>query len=55
MKTKKKPAKFVQLVSAEGDVLALDEDGDVWRYSQKIGTPKVFGWYRVDMARFEDE
>lgn len=48
------PSPFVQIApEPEGALVALDEDGNVWRYSQKIGTPDVYGWYPVSMDRFE--
>ena len=47
-------APFVQIApEPEGALVALDEDGNVWRYSQKIGTPDVYGWYPVSTERFE--
>jgi hypothetical protein len=48
-------AKFVQLVLVDGDRLALDANGGVWRFSQKIGKPGVYGWYPESTERFEEE
>lgn len=49
-------AKFVQLVAEpDGDRLALDANGSVWRFSQKIGKPGVYGWYPESTERFEEE
>jgi hypothetical protein len=52
---KEGPAPFVQIMTEPDETrLALDEDGGIWRFSMKIGSPGVFGWYRVDMERFEE-